>query len=414
VQTDGFNAWLLARLSVVWEGRRVTFALVHGAWHDRSTWLRRVLGVCVAATALSLALGWSATGAQAAHVSCGDTVTADTTLDSDLLDCPNNGIVIGADGITLDLNGHRVGGNGKLVKNCPKFCDVGLLNDGHDDVTVRDGSVREFGFGVSVGRARHARVVRISSSRNLLFGIFVAESARSLVRDSTGSHNLDPEGDGMGLFGSHHVRILHNSFRHNAQPGIHVEDSTHNLIKRNAIARNSDMGILMQGDRNQVRRNRCAGNGVACIIVGPGSRNVIARNHLVGGGDGIGIEEGRGNLVARNVVDGARGDGIYLGLLNPPIGGVATVVRRNVVIGSGKDAFAVRENDHRSVLAFNVAKEAGDDGFDIESRSVTLRENRAARNGDLGIEGVRGINDGGGNVARRNGDPRQCTHISCR
>jgi parallel beta-helix repeat protein len=233
------------------------------------------------------------------------------------------------------------------------------------------------------------------------------------VRDSSGSRNLDPEGDGMGLFGSHHVRILHNSFRHNAQLGIHVVDSHHNLIGRNAIARNSDMGIIMEGDRNQVRRNRCARNG-ACIIVAPGSHNVIARNHLVGGGDGIGIEKGRGNLVVRNVVDGARGDGIYLGLLHPPIGGVATVVRRNVVVGSGKDAFAVRETDHRSVLAFNVAKEAGEDGFDVGSRSATLRDNRAVRNGDLGIEGVSGIGDGGGNVARGNGDPRQCTHISCR
>ena len=36
--------------------------------------------------------------ASASHVSCGDTITADTTLDSDLLNCPNNGIVIGADG----------------------------------------------------------------------------------------------------------------------------------------------------------------------------------------------------------------------------------------------------------------------------------------------------------------------------
>jgi hypothetical protein len=46
--------------------------------------------------------------AQASHVSCGDTITADTTLDSDLVDCPNNGIVIGADDITLDLNGHMI------------------------------------------------------------------------------------------------------------------------------------------------------------------------------------------------------------------------------------------------------------------------------------------------------------------
>jgi hypothetical protein len=35
------------------------------------------------------------------------------------------------------------------------------------------------------------------------------------------------------------------------------------------------------------------------------------------------------------------------------------------------------------------------------------------RNGDLGIEAVRGVIDGGGNVARHNGDPRQCTNIAC-
>ena len=38
--------------------------------------------------------------ALASHVGCGDTITTDTTLDSDLVNCPNNGIVIGADNIS--------------------------------------------------------------------------------------------------------------------------------------------------------------------------------------------------------------------------------------------------------------------------------------------------------------------------
>ena len=99
--------------------------------------------------------------AQASQVGCGETITADTTLDSDLVDCPNNGIVIGADDITLDLNGHTVSGNGERVKRCGRreSCDFGLLNDGHDGVTVRNGSVRDFGTGVFVGKARHNRVL---------------------------------------------------------------------------------------------------------------------------------------------------------------------------------------------------------------------------------------------------------------
>jgi parallel beta-helix repeat protein len=352
--------------------------------------------------------------ALASHVSCGDTITADTTLDSDLVNCPNNGIVIGADEITLNLNGHTIDGDGEPFEPCPpgEFCDVGLLNDGHDGITVRHGSVREFAVGVFVGRARHNRVLGISSRRNVFFGFVVAESARSLVRGSSGSGNLPPEGDGMGLFGSHHVRVVDNSFRHNPHnPGIHVVDSTNNVVRGNLISRSAP-GILMEANRNQVRRNRCVRNP-ACIIVGPGNQNVIARNRVSGGGDGIAIENGRGNVVARNVVVDARKTGIYLGLNQPPIGGDHTVVRGNRVRGSGDDGFAVREKDDHSLLRRNAAWGNGDDGFDVESRSATLRGNRAVGNADLGIEAVPGVNDGGGNIARHNGDPRQCTHISC-
>ena len=357
---------------------------------------------------------FTADPALADHVSCGDTITADTTLDSDLVDCPNNGIVIGADRITLDLNGHTVDGNGKLIKKCPKNepCDLGLVNDGHDDVTVRNGSVREFATGVFVGRARQNRVLGIASSRNDFFGIVLAESARSLVRDSSGSNSPAPDGDGLGLFASHDIRILNNSFRRNAQLGIHVVDSHDNLIKGNLFFRNADFGILMEGDRNQVRGNRCVRNGT-CVIVAPGNRNVIARNRLSRDGSGIGIEKGRGNLVTGNVIVRARRQGIYLGLNEPAIGGVGTVVRGNVVRGSGADAFTVREADDRSLLRGNVARGAGDDGFDIENTSTRVTRNRAVRNADLGIEAVFGVIDGGGNRASGNGNPLECTNVFC-
>ena len=35
------------------------------------------------------------------------------------------------------------------------------------------------------------------------------------------------------------------------------------------------------------------------------------------------------------------------------------------------------------------------------------------RNGDLGIEAVFGVTDGGGNKAFGNGNPLQCTNITC-
>jgi parallel beta-helix repeat protein len=370
------------------------------------------VALLVAAIACWLAVGGGQ--ATAGQLGCGDTITADLTLHHSLVNCPNNGIVIGANGVTLNLNGHRIDGDGTPAAGCDlqtEFCDVGVVNDGHDGVTVRHGSVREFGFGVFVGRARHNRVLRISSSRNFFFGFFIAQSARSLVRRSSAHDNVAPEGDGMGLFFSHRIRIRHSSFRRNPGPGIHVADSTGNLIKGNAFSRNGP-GILMEADRNRVRRNRLVRG--AGFLVGPGSRNVIARNHVSRAVDSIAIEKGRGNLVAHNVVVRARGAGIRLGIeRNPFIGGAHNVVRRNRVRRSGGDGFLVAGKDRHSLLRRNIAVGARDDGFDIESRSTKLRSNRALRNGDLGIEAVFSVIDRGGNRAHGNGDPRECTNVVC-
>ena len=79
---------------------------------------------------------------------------------------------------------------------------------------------------------------------------------------------------------------------------------------------------------------------------------------------------------------------------------------------SGGDGFLVNRKG-ASVLRRNVAIGANGDGFDIESRSTRLANNRAKHNAALGIQAVRGVIDGGGNVARHNGDRRQCIHIAC-
>src|SRR4051794_5355859 len=66
-------------------------------------------------------------GAEAAGTpKCGDTITKDTTLHKDLVNCPNNGILIGADNVTLDLHGHTIDGNGTPAAGCnpvTDFCD---------------------------------------------------------------------------------------------------------------------------------------------------------------------------------------------------------------------------------------------------------------------------------------------------
>jgi len=368
------------------------------------------LAACLTVAA-GVLLAMSGADAASKQLSCGDTITTDRRLDADLVDCPNNGVVIGADGVTLDLNGHLIDGDGTEFADCRgnDVCDVGVLNDRHDGVTVKDGSTRGFGVGVFVFGARDNRIRHISSSKNDFFGAVVARSTRSEVRDGSFSHNVAPEGDGIGLFGSDHIKIAGNSIKDNPGPGIHV-DATDNLIKQNRLAKNGP-SMLIDGDDNEVRHNRVVRG--AGILVGPGDDNVIVANRVSRADEGLAVENGSGNLVARNVVIDARGYGIRLGIGNPSLGGGHNIVRRNLVKRSAGDGLRVFAKDGHSLLRRNVAIRAGGDGFAIRNPTTKLAGNRALRNADLGIAAVRGVIDRGGNRASGNGDARQCVHVRC-
>ena len=71
-------------------------------------------------------------------------------MTNDLLDCLGNGLVIGANGITLDLGGHTIDGTG---------LGVGIVNNGFDSVTITNGIVQEFDFGVQLNDGTATNIV---------------------------------------------------------------------------------------------------------------------------------------------------------------------------------------------------------------------------------------------------------------
>jgi parallel beta-helix repeat protein len=330
----------------------------------------RGLRLLVAGAAALTALVLGTDQAKANHVTCGDTITADVTLDSDLINCPNNGILIGADQITLDLNGHRVDGDNELVDPCPEseFCDFGIVNDGHDGVTIKDGSVKQFGQGVAVFGAKRNRLRAVSAVGNTFNGILMFRAARSRVRRSTASENgLTTDFPGMALIESNNNRIARNTLSGNGDLGLFMVESNRNHIRYNAVRGNPEDGMIIHGDGNKIVRNRLSRNGGGILIT-------IVTDH----------RRAVGNVIRRNRVRGARRDGIAIDSVPK-----RTLITGNRVFGSGGD------------------------GIDVESSKTKLSRNHARRNHDLGIEAVPGVIDGGGNKAHANGDPRQCTNVSC-
>src|SRR5918998_5929404 len=103
----------------------------------------RTLGVALTLTAISC-VAVTAPPAHAAAPSCGAVVMKSTTLRANLTNCPGDGLVIGADNLTLDLGGHTIDGTGATGS-------VGVLLMARHGVTVKRGRIKEFGNDVGLG-----------------------------------------------------------------------------------------------------------------------------------------------------------------------------------------------------------------------------------------------------------------------
>jgi parallel beta-helix repeat protein len=436
------------------DGDEVATALTNG--EGKMNRNQAVGGLLAAALVLVAFVAGGAQAASTTHVNCGEMITADTKLANDLTDCPNEGIIIGADNITLDLNGHTIDGDGAPVEGCPadEPCDVGIVNTtneggrpvngpGHSGVTIKNGTVREFDVGVYGVTIRSNRLGHLTTEKNRFHGmLLVRESAHNRIERNT---LLDEGFSGIVLDRSDDNRILGNSLSntgdaiwlvsgsdHNlieanaasgGSAGVVLESSNHNLVRGNSVSRNVFPGIVVAADDNAVNRNRVSENGDGIIVFG--SRNTITDNQVAGAvgcpdgcGFGISLEGGEGNVIARNDVRRTLRDGIRIAAFDLETPTVDTVVRDNRVRDATVDGFSVAtEGDGTAsgtLIERNMAIGSGDDGFDIRSAATTLTRNTASRNHDLGIEAVPGVKDGGGNKARGNGNPAQCTNVVCK
>jgi hypothetical protein len=211
--------------------------------------IKHLVCACLAAAAI-LAV---AAPANAAQIHCGSTITKSVKLTHDVTGCPGVGLRIGADHITLDLNGHTVAA---AAERNPKA--HGILNEGHDRVTIRGGLVRGFGaYGVRLSHADRNVVTDMAMDGNFT-GIGLFESDRGLVTGNvmTGSRFV-----GANLTGGVRDRVVHNRISGSAGPGVFVHSSPDEPGKRHRVAGNALDGNGIEIHPGPVR-TRVVGNTV--------------------------------------------------------------------------------------------------------------------------------------------------------
>jgi parallel beta-helix repeat protein len=218
---------------------------VRGHMHLRT----RLGAVGIACAAL-----YAAPAARPADSLCGATIVSDLKLDHDVV-CTGDGLIAGADGIWIDLNGYTLTGSG---------VGVGIAITSHRDVTISGGTIANFATGIRTNAATDVDVKHMEFAGN-------------------------PEGIDFQA-GSIGNTVKENVFRDCSIRGIMLRtNAKENDIKNNSFV-NDRVGILVFGGvDNTLKDNEVSGSAVAGIRINViASGNVLKDNAV--GSSAVGIE----------------------------------------------------------------------------------------------------------------------------
>ena len=264
-----------------------------------------------------------------------------------------HGIVIDADGITIDGNGHKITGD-KAAKGCESVTETdpqngccGILNEGYDSVTLRNIEIENFCTGVIL-HGRPANPVEnniikgctvhdngLDSGASATHGIHMTYAENCQVINSEVYNQLGAGpgcgdgGNGIFMYAGGDNLIDNNNLHHNTKGGIFTKMKPHDVtVSNNSVTENGQGGIILRCKLSRsfnISSNTVSNNFGAGIYVG-GPDNTVQDNLVTGNragsqyhddvGDfpnGIRVSREADNTVLRNntVTDNANAD-IYI------------------------------------------------------------------------------------------------------
>ena len=358
----------------------------HGPWRRPR---RLVLAVVLLPGLLLLGAG----PAHAQAVTCGSVVTENLTLQGDLVDCPGNGLVIGAPDITVDLNGHTI--SGLALQGVP---GVGIDNSaGYDDVTIRNGTVNRFynGF-VHLAGADRNRVLDLDGFLSHEYGILVEGGSGNRLA----GNSLDVPGEiGIDVHGAAAAPIrgnlvLGNTVTGHGRSGILLRHGTitGTVVEDNEVTGGvgTDAGVALtaryepdQADIRQtvVRGNRLDGDYGGGVFVGDQARDTLVEQNQADNILGLPAFESDGDrtTIRRNTVrstafpastnfgikvdEGAEDNRVELNTITGAGGiSVEDSGTRTLVSANAMDGQVVSDGSFGGFIAGIIAREEATDG----------------------------------------------------
>lgn len=303
---------------------------------------------------------------------CGDTVTSDYNLASNL-NCTENGLVIGANGIKIDGRGYAI-----KSSRTDRYYGTGLDNSGgYDNLTIQDLNITGF-----------------------YTGIYVKNCTDTIIRDVNANFNglgiIGSGGAGFEIRNSSSITLENSTANFNGYYGIYIYGSSGTLTGNTANSNDGD-GISLSTSTFTLTENSMAGNGAARHT----TASLNGANLYVGGTYGSSINT-TNKVEGKSVyyMNGANGTAetplVYDGdALGDDIGmfwclSCSYIQVKNATL-SENNAYGIflKDTNNATIQNVNASSNSTTGIYLLSSPSNTLEDNNAnsngGRNGGTGI-----------------------------
>ncbi len=302
---------------------------------------------------------------------CGDEIFSSFKLLNNLI-CPGgDGFLVQRSRITIDLNGHRLdgdgSGNGVTIAGNPKP---------NTKVVLKNGVISNFQNDVNIGQSTKVQIADLIISR--------------------GEHGIRVESTSVDR-----LKITRNTITRTTGDAITLTFPTRTRITNNLVVANAGGITVEQTKGTVISGNRSSGNDQRGITVKSGSRNAVLNNTIEANAlSGMDVRStASATRVSGNTVKGNDGGGIVVA------DGPATKLSKNVVIGNGAVGISVSASDGVALSRNTVAGNLGD-GIYLASNALgaSATSNQVNENGGIGIRAIFGAKPKlNGNTANFNG-----------
>src|SRR5215218_5889486 len=175
--------------------------------------------------------------------SCGQVVTKDVILSEDL-ECTGIGMIAGKDGITIQLNGHKL----SLINTTttrgttPALENIGILIADYKNVTiVGPGIIAGFDKGVEFAGSKGGYILDLKLTENKIGISLKVSNGITIYRNFIDGNTIGIASQSSRSWGV----IAYNQITLNANQGVMLMDSHFFIISANTIIKNGKNGIFL-------------------------------------------------------------------------------------------------------------------------------------------------------------------------